>query len=397
MRVMERSCIGWRKDVLASLGAGHQEIEELLRYNVNRFIVDNIGRPSFPLPDEPFVHDWEMYAEEARSAGGIEVLAKYLVQLRFPIQEGISRSEAYIHVTRYGYDLEDESIATDLLGSADQCGIVVHPTPAGRIPLIQAGTRKDFCALVQALTKQNEPVHIPESMGACMVGNYKNWHRFNKYCRVPEMDGGTGFTSYAPPSYDKEQYLDRFIILSSGNYSGVVATDIGLREEKWREASLVIRREHECAHYFTRRVLSSMRNALLDEILADYCGIRAARGGFDAGWLLRFMGLEAFPLYRVGGRSENYLGSPALSPGAFVVLQKLVKRIAENLQIFDDANAQQLSGVQGQVRAMIVLSSLTVEELASEQASEILSQTLANCFPDTFPENPQSRAADPAT
>lgn len=58
--------------------------------------------------------------------------------------------------------------------------------------------------------------------------------------------------------------------------------------------------------YFMRRVFSSMRNILSNEIIADYFGIVAARAGFQHDWLLRFMGLEAFPSYRVGGRLENF-------------------------------------------------------------------------------------------
>ena len=119
----------------------------------------------------------------------------------------------------------------------------------------------------------------------------------------------------------KELYQDRFIILSTGPYSNVHAGEIGLDPEDWLKLSLVIRREHECAHYFTRRVFSSMRNSLLDEIIADYCGITAAVGRFRADWLLRFFGLESFPHYREGGRLQNYRGTPALSDPAFVVLQ----------------------------------------------------------------------------
>ena len=54
----------------------------------------------------------------------------------------------------------------------------------------------------------------------------------------------------------KELYQDRFIILSDGFYSNIPASEIGLSESEWRRLSLTIRLEHECTHYFTRRIFN---------------------------------------------------------------------------------------------------------------------------------------------
>jgi len=84
----------------------------------------------------------------------------------------------------------------------------------------------------------------------------------------------------------KELYQDRFIILSSGPYSGVAAAEMGVPEDEWRRISLTIRLEHECAHYLTRQILGSMRNSLLDELIADFAGIVAATDRYRADWFL---------------------------------------------------------------------------------------------------------------
>ncbi|MDT3702963.1 MAG: hypothetical protein ROZ36_07965 [Thermincola sp.] len=133
----------------------------------------------------------------------------------------------------------------------------------------------------------------------------------------------------------KELYQDKFIILSDGPYSAVPAESLGLSEEEWRRLSLIIRREHECTHYFTRRLFSAMRNNLLDELIADYMGIVSAVGSFRADWFLRFVGLEHYPQYRTGARLENYRGDPPLSDGAFKILWTLVKLAAERLEAYD--------------------------------------------------------------
>lgn len=68
---------------------------------------------------------------------------------------------------------------------------------------------------------------------------------------------------------------------------------MNLSQAEWRRLSITIRLEHECTHYFTYRVLGSMRNNLLDELIADYQGIVSAIGKYRADWFLRFMGLES--------------------------------------------------------------------------------------------------------
>jgi hypothetical protein len=97
------------------------------------------------------------------------------------------------------------------------------------IPVIIADDRNDFITLVQALTKGNEPYLVPESMGACLVGNYNNWERIRQYKaqwidRNPNCCGETDWQlEFQHLILKKELYQDRFIILSTGNYSNVSA------------------------------------------------------------------------------------------------------------------------------------------------------------------------------
>jgi hypothetical protein len=136
--------------------------------------------------------------------------------------------------------------------------------------------------------------------------------------------------------------------------------------------SLILRREHECAHYLTERVFKSMQNNLFDELMADYAGMMAAAGRFRASWFLHFMGLENFPHYRAGGRLENYRGSPPLSDEALPILNSLLKNAAENLETFSNQT-------QPETPLMVLaLAALTLEELASDQAHTRLSAALEN-------------------
>ncbi|HEU4883983.1 MAG TPA: hypothetical protein VFT45_17110 [Longimicrobium sp.] len=368
-----------RAGVLRSRGAGEREVAELLAYNRSAFSVPDAVR--LPLPDEPFVSAWTEYAARARTRGVLPVLREHLVQLRFPVAAGVSEGEAYQAATRRGA-LPDR---TDDLRLEDEGGLrlFLHPTPAGTVPVLVAPHRADFEALVRALVRKNEPVPLPASMGACMVAGYNNWGRVAELRRRwegGEVDAGGApdwSAAFAILKARKELYQDRFILLSGGAYSGVPAGAMGMEPGEWSRASLTIRLEHECAHYFTRRVLGSMRNNLLDELIADYAGIVAAAGRYRADWFLRFMGLEGEDGCRVGGRLWNYRGEPPLSDAAFAVLQRIVRAAALRLESADATLDASFRTPLGRAHVLLALAELTLEEIAGGEAEARLSTLTA--------------------
>jgi hypothetical protein len=368
--------------VLDCLGASTAEREELLRYNENIFKVGEIAPGAgFPLPDEPFVARWETWAVEARERGAVAVLSEHLPQLRFPVREGMSGTAAYRAATRQGVPPSDFPEATGLfLPRPELVELTLYPSPAGRIPVLTARGRAEFVALVQALAHRNEPFPVPESQGALMISGYNNWSRIAALRREWESRGEAGGwgEEFARLKERRELYQDRFILLSDGPYSAVPAADLGLDEPAWRALSLAIRRDHECAHYFTRRLFGSMRNNLLDELIADYAGMVAAVGHFRADWFLRFLGLEAFPRFRPEGRLAIYRGKPPLSDGAFRVLQALIRAAAENLEAFDATLPSGPRGLAEQALAITVLASLRLEDLAAAGGEEALAQVIGN-------------------
>jgi len=373
-----------RTQVLRELGATDADVEALLAYNQNVFdlaAVDNITSTAhFPLPDEPFVDAWRGYLAEAEASGkGIfETLRHKLIQFQFPIQEGISQTDTYRAATLRGTPPPADLVGIQL-NRPEALQLRLHATPAGHIPVLLTADRTDFVTLVRALTLKNEPANVPDSQGAAVVSGYNNWDRVRAIRTAWET------SQPQPPSAEewqaefanvipqKERYQDRFILLSDGPYSAVQASQLGLSDAEWRQQSVILRRDHECAHYFTRRVFSSMRNNLIDEIIADYAGLVGAIGHYRADWFLRFVGLEAFPAYREGGRLQNYRGKPPLSDSAFDILKALVKRAAENLERFDTAHRAEIQGMSEGMALMIMsLIHFTLEELAAPGANHAL-------------------------
>lgn len=374
----------FRKRVLRAFGAGDSVLDELLHYNENVFNQDCISsKLELPLSDEPFLSAWERYCAEAEPGRILEYLRDRLVQLRFPIRRGVSSSEAYRMAVLKG--IQDEGTRDEeglALTRPEALRLFLHSSPAGRLPILVPSGRNDFVCLIQALTAKNEPEHVPDSMGAAIVSGYNNWDRFNALRQRWESEHPDDFLGLEWAGElrriipRKELYQDRFVIVGDGFYSNVSPTDMGLSDDAWRRASLLLRTEHECTHYFTLRLFGSMRNRLLDEVLADFMGLTAAMGSFRSEWFLRFVGLELFPLYRKGGRLENYRGDPPLSEEAFRILQSLTVSLSLNLERFEEAQRQEMGSGRGRALALMALTFLSVEELASDEAPQLLQDAL---------------------
>ena len=106
--------------------------------------------------------------------------------------------------------------------------------------------------------------------------------------------------------YGKRQ---KFLVLSKKYYSNTEPEYLGLSPEEWREKSIIIRREHECTHYYTKRFYGSASNNLHDELIADFMGIYEAFGYYRAKLFQHFMGIDEpnegrLSLYTVGLTQE---------------------------------------------------------------------------------------------
>lgn len=372
----------YRSKVLMSLGATNSVKEELLEYNVNRFNHEGLNVPiKLPLADESFVQAWRLYVSEASEKGVFETMKTFLTQTAFPVQEGISQTQEYQAVTRKGILADKVPQATGLiLNHPERLQLFLHPTLAGYVPIIISGERGDFISLIRAIVHRNEPVIIPGSMGAIIVSGYNNWDRIHRFKKEWKADNPFDFfdekwkEEFQRLIKKKELYQDRFIILSNGPYSDIPSKEMGLSDEEWRNLSIIIRREHECTHYFTRRLFSSMQNRLIDELMADFMGIVTGIGEYRTNWFLRFMGLESYPEYRKGGRLENYCGNPPLSNSAFKILQVLVKRASDNLELFVKEKPDKLSSLKTKAATLMSITYLTMEELASDDALLLLNK-----------------------
>ena len=320
-----------------------QAINELLVYSKNKFILDK--QKTNTLLEDSYVDTWKKYYEESKKTGVFETLKKYIVQLQFPVQKGISKTEAYINSTLRGKNNLNKSGLK--LNQLDTLKLEIHKSAlAGNVPVLIISDDEDFNTLVCALSNKNEPKELPKSMGASFINGINNWDRIHQLKADWLQGNSTGNWSL----YFKENILpkphlfkDKLIILSTKEYSGIKNESIGVSKNTWKSSSLIIRREHECAHLFTLKYYGTMANNMHDEIIADYAGITKVLGHFNKDWFLNFIGLENYPKYRKGGRLENYQGKNKLSNEAFEGLKMIIKNVAESIFQFDNSLGKILS------------------------------------------------------
>ena len=289
---------------------------ELKSLEENRFC-------EYPVEEDPqeevFAQDWEILL--GRHAGlPWQLLREMCVELSFPIVEGQSNNLELLTALKRGI-LPSSTTGAWMPAAPKKIRVYLHPTPVGRIPVIECESDKDFVHLQQSIVCRCEPRPVPDSRGATIIKNYNNWARIN----MRRKDS----TSSIPQ--DPALYRDYIILLSHRYYSNVAPQVFGLKSADWRRKSLVLRREHEVAHYMTQRYYHSAKNEIHDEIIADFMGLTAAFGDYDPIKFFTFLGLENYPEYREGGRLEIYL--PTYDEG-FDLLCATLMRAAQNVATY---------------------------------------------------------------
>lgn len=348
-----------------------QAIDELLVYSKNKFIINEQNTSS--LLEDSYVYTWEKYYEESKKIGTFETLKKYIVQLQFPIQEGISKTEAYINTTLRGKNNLNKSGLK--LNQPNALKLEIYNSAlVGSVPVLIVPNNEDFIALVCALSNKNEPKELPKSMGASFINGINNWDRIHQLkTKWLRQNSARNWNLYFKENILPKPHLfkDKLIVLSTKEYSGIKRESMGVSINTWESSSLIIRREHECAHLFTLKHYGTMANNMHDEIIADYAGITKVLGHFNKGWFLRFIGLEDYPLYRKGGRLENYQGKNKLSVEAFEGLKRIIKNVTESIFQFD-TNLGEIQSRTDQLHRIKSISEVDLITMASSKGKQKL-------------------------
>ena len=374
--MVDNPTIAGRRELLLGLGAEPATADEIIARSQGDgwWPGGAIELDRLPVPDDPMIEAWSDYAERAAGDGVWPVLRDTLVQLRFPIRAGISDEPGYRAVTLKG----DPPPAHGGLELTDPDGLTLdlHRSVAGTIPVLGVEQRSDFVSLVRALTARNEPVPVPDAMGACLINGLNNWDRIRRRKRRWEASGpgdrdaATWTDEFRRLIARPKLYKDRIIVLSTGPYSGVSAEHAGVSDDQWRQRSFGIRLEHECTHMLTLQVFGALRHDVLEELVADWVGMVGSGFGYRIDLARRFLGLEDFPVYRSGGRLEVYRGEPPVSDAAFEVLQRLAVGAITTLNELADDGSLALDDAATLARLTVALLTLPLEAMVGDGAAD---------------------------
>jgi hypothetical protein len=376
-----------RRSVLLELDADPSSAEEIIAQSAGDgwWPGGSIELRQLPLSDDPLVEAWSSYAAEAERSSVWETLGDKLVQLRFPIRSGISTEAVYRAATLKG---QPPSHGDHLeLEQSEGLSLILHPSLAGTIPVLAVRDRSDFESLVRALTARNEPVAVPAAMGACLVNGLNNWDRIRSLKSRWEAEdpasreSDTWAEEFRRIIPQTSLYKDRLIVLSHGPYSGVAGEHSGMSDEEWERLSFDLRLEHECVHALSLKVFGAMRHDLLEELVADWVALVEVFGDYRSDLALRFLGLEAFPTFREGGRLEVYRGSPPLSDRAFLVMQRLAREVVTTLEKISRTSSISLDRNDVLGRLTVALLTMPAEALVGPDGVDRLRARVDNLEP----------------
>lgn len=203
------------------------------------YIANSFGEKKTEKSESPFVAKWQRWIKKSEDKGVEEVLNDFLLSKR-PV-----------------HFMERDNVIMEIYRSF-----------AGDVPMLIFGRDEDFEQFVVNAACRGETPSDIHQMGASFL-------------------------------FNSEVML---IALSRKPYSNVPAGEMGLAGDEWRRRSLLLRREHECTHLYTRLFYGTARNNLHDELMADFFGLMAAMGRYEARWFRRFMGIGM----EGGGRLSLY-------------------------------------------------------------------------------------------
>ena len=165
-----------RTRILRSRGAESDELlEELLQYTASPYL----DKPARATTDERHEDTfWSECLAGVESTPPLALLEDIMPQFRFPVAAGMRSDPLYREATLKGG--RQGSRGALGLQFPSEFRVLLHDAGCGSVPVLLPKGRHDFRILVQAILGRNEPIDVPDSMGACVVAGpeqeTRDWH-----------------------------------------------------------------------------------------------------------------------------------------------------------------------------------------------------------------------------
>lgn len=259
------------------------------------------------------------------------LLASKYPQLLLPIEKNEKDTPEYKDAVLRGRPVSYEPC---FIGSPED-RLETADTPVGQVEILYLANREDFVHALQALAYRCEPVEIPASVGASTIRGLINWQKIRNHQAMYLASGGENWSEeFNIFTSEKKNYQDTIILLSSGFYSAVPASIVGLSEKEWREKSYIIRKYHELSHFVCRTLWPKDIVPIRDEVIADLIGLVSAFGKYDPTLAKRFLGIEN-GCYCEGGRLSHYVDTSHIEE-AVKSASEQIERLASLMDEIDE-------------------------------------------------------------
>jgi hypothetical protein len=320
-----------RRDALAHFALPDDIAEILLSHLGRKLPATFLPVDRAHLGSEPFVVNWLSHLQDAGRSSVRKVLEDAIFEFTFPVATGVSNGLAHKALSTPSWAgavplRSTVETGAPEWGTPEQWKLTLGSTAGGLLPIIEPVSRRDFVLMVQAIIHRNEPVPVPDSIGAFLVSGYTS-RKIHREVRDAIAQG-----LMAADARDPRLWSEKFLLLSSGQYSGVPAQDMGMEHDAWIKASRQIRLEHEGCHYLVRRFYPRIVFGLHDELVADFAGLMSAFGEFRAACFLRFMGIDDSGVAQPTGRFAHYQRPLTEHPEAKAAVGRLLVAAAQNLE-----------------------------------------------------------------
>ena len=106
---------------------------------------------------------------------------------------------------------------------------------------------------------------------------------------------------------DKKNFQDSIILIGSGGYCGLTASEAGIDGFVWDNVSVKINIYSSCARFIMRRLFSDYKNIIWEEMLSDCIGLLFAFNRYDPALAKKFFGVSKKG-YDKRGKLINFCG-----------------------------------------------------------------------------------------
>ena len=236
-------------------------------------------------------------------------------QLYLTPEKGMSGTVAYSDIVRYGKipkELSEKISAEDLPGFKGNVNdrLFSEVTPAGRVDIVYLHERSDFERFLQIMAFAGEPAEVASRIESAEILGVTNWRRIEEHMNQ-YLEAGSEKISWRDElrrfTDDKKNFQDSIILIGSGGYCGLTASEAGIDEFVWDTVSVKIKIYSSCARFIMRRLFSDYKNIIWEEMLSDCIGLLSAFNRYDPALAKKFFGVSKKG-YDRRGKLINFCG-----------------------------------------------------------------------------------------